>query len=132
MIVVYARCPIHTRQRNQVQNINAYQQGNDFHSDKYKQVSLNAKFLILLSKLQLFLLTFNFHSMKMLNRLFSIILVSISIYGCTSTSKLPVNFNSKVGGAEAEVKKNPNRIATKEKTSVTLKLPSNGYSPKGK
>lgn len=61
--------------------------------------------------------------MKILNRLFSIILISVSIYGCKSTSKLPVNFNSKVSGAEVEVKQNPNRIAPANKTSVTLKLP---------
>ena len=68
--------------------------------------------------------------MKILKKSFSIILVYISISGCTSINKLPVNFNSKVGGVDVEAKKKPNQIATKEKTSVTIKLPSNGYSPK--
>jgi hypothetical protein len=70
--------------------------------------------------------------MKILNRLFSIILVSVTISGCTSTNKLPVNFNSRVGGADVEVKQKSNRIATKDQTSVTLKLPSSGYSAKTK
>lgn len=67
----------------------------------------------------------NFNFMKRANRFFALLLVFISISGCRSIYKLPLNVNSRAAGADVEVKQKPNRIAAANKTTVTLKLPSN-------